>query len=374
METTKWNQVFTIVLVCLIGLGITYSFSASSILGLDAYGDMNYFLKKMIVNFTLGTIALIVVMKIPYPKIRKMIPIINLGTIILMFLPLFPAFAVSVNGAERWVRIFGLSFQPSELAKVTIIITIAHMIDVRKRLGILNNFTKGLIPIAMYLAIYGVILITVQKHLSATGLVLLVAGTMLIIGGLAKRYYLLGGLTLIGVAVIAVIIEPFRMKRIFGFMDPEKDAMGSGFHVIQSWYALGSGEIFGLGLGMSRQKFTWLPENHTDFIMAIIGEESGFLGVMLIIVLFAMFVFVGLIMATNAHDTFGQLIICGVMFLIFFQASINMMVVSGLFPVTGVPLPLISYGGTSTIILMMAIGLVYNVFNYTENMKKKKDK
>lgn len=369
MQEAKWDYIFSVLLICIMGLGISYSFSASSILGLDAFGDINYFLKKQVVNFTLGIIAMIFVASVPYPKLRKFIPALNLVTIILMFLPLLPGFGVSTNGAERWVNLFGLSFQPSEVAKITIIVTVAHMIDIRKRLGVFNSFSKGLVPIALYLGIYGALLIFVQKHLSATGLIILVAGAMLLIGGLAIRYFIIFGGIGLGVAVIAVMIEPFRLKRIFGFLNPEDDPLGSGYHVIQSLYALGSGEWFGMGLGMSRQKFTWLPENHTDFIMAIIGEETGFFGVLLIIVLLVMFILVGIIISSNAPDTFGLLIGTGVMMLFTFQTAINMAVVTGMFPVTGIPLPLISYGGTSTIILMMGIGLVYNISRQTKKQE-----
>jgi len=368
MQKIKWDYIYSVILICLIGMGISYSFSASSILALDAFGDIDFFLKKQVVNFTLGVVAMIVVAKYPYQKMRKFIPVLNFATIVLMFLPMLPGFGVSINGAERWVNLFGFSFQPSEIAKITIIVTLAHMIDVRKRLGVLNSLSRGFAPIAFYLGMYGIILILVQKHLSATGLIVLVSAVMLLIGGLSIRYFLIFGSLGAGAAVFAVILEPFRMARIFGFMNPEEDPMGKGYHVLQSWYALGSGEIFGLGLGMSRQKFTWLPENHTDFIMAIIGEETGLVGVTLIISLFALLVIRGIIISSAAPDTFGLMIGSGITMLIFFQSIINMMVVSGLFPVTGVPLPLISYGGTSTIILMMGIGLIYNISSQTNKI------
>jgi len=366
MQKLKWDFVFTIMLVALIGVGFSYIFSASSIFAMDAFGNMYYFLTKQVINIILGIVVIIVVAKIPYQKIRPYIPILNLITIILMSLPLVPGFGVSKNGAERWINLFGFSFQPSELAKITIIVTIAHMIEMRKRLGILNNLKKGIGPILGYLAAYAALLLLVQKHLSATMLIMLVSGTLLLVGGINKKNIVLLSSVAGGLVVAAIALEPFRMARILGFLHPEDDPNGKGFHVLQSWKALGSGEFFGLGLGMSRQKFGWLPENHTDFIMAIIGEESGFLGVILIIGLFLILVIQGILISAKAPDRFGLLMGTGISLLIFFQAFINMAVVSGMFPVTGVPLPFISYGGTSTIILMIGIGLIFNIISQTK--------
>jgi cell division protein FtsW len=240
------------------------------------------------------------------------------------------------------------------------------MIEVRKRLGILNNLKRGIGPILGYLAAYAALLLLVQKHLSATMLIMLVSGVLLLVGGINKKNVALLGSVAGGLVVAAIALEPFRMARILGFLHPEDDPNGKGFHVLQSWKALGSGEFFGLGLGMSRQKFGWLPENHTDFIMAIIGEESGFIGVILIIGLFLVFVIQGILISAKAPDRFGLLMGTGISSLIFFQAFINMAVVNGTFPVTGVPLPFISYGGTSTIILMIGIGLIFNIVSQTK--------
>lgn len=366
MQKIKFDFLFTTILIVLIGTGISFIFSASSVFGMSAFDDPYYFITRQIVYLLVGLIPFFLVAKIPYQKIRKMLPWINIAALILMLMPLIPGLGSTVNGAERWVKIGLLSFQPSEIVKIVMILTVASMVDVRIRRGKLNKFTfDGLISIGLYLLGIAIILL-MQKHLSATGVVLLIAMSILIVGGLAKRYIFLGSGLLAIVAVIGVIIEPFRMKRIFGFLDPEANPLGTGFHVIQGWYGLGSGELFGLGLGMSRQKFGWLPENHTDFIMAIIGEEVGFVGVSLVIVLFVLLILRCLWIAFLAPDNFSMLLVTGITAMLFFQSIINLAVVSGLFPVTGMPLPFISYGGTSLMVWMLAMGLIYNVISQTD--------
>jgi cell division protein FtsW len=365
IQKLKMDFFFTIVLISLIGFGTSFIFSTSSIVGLNYYNNMYTFLIKHVVNLILGIFALIVVAKIPFQKLRKYIFWMNLFAVATLCLTFIPGLNQSVNGATRWVTILGFSFQPSEITKIVMIFTLAHMIDIRRHSDELNKFRRGVLPIVLYLLLFGGLII-LEKHLSAIMIIGFVTLTMLFLGGLSARYFVLLG-TGIGVAgVFGVLLQPYRMARVFGFLNPENDPLGKGYHIIQSWYALGSGEWTGLGLGMSRQKFTWLPENHTDFIVAIIGEEAGFFGIVVILVLFLMFLFRGLWISWNAPDRFSLLFSAGIVLLVFFQALINMAVVSGLFPVTGIPMPFISYGGSSTIILMAGIGLIYNVNSQIE--------
>lgn len=366
MQKIKFDFLFTAILITIIGIGISFIFSAGSIFGMNVLGDPYHFVKKQFTYLVVGLVPFFLAAKIPYQKIRKMLPWINIGALTLMLMPFVPGLGSEVNGAERWVKLGFFSFQPSEVVKVVMILTIASMIDVRLKQGKLNKLSfDGLFSIVAYLGVI-VMMFLIQKHLSATGVILFIAMVILVVGGLSKRYITLSVLAVSAVAVVGVIIEPFRMKRIFGFLDPEKNPLGDGYHIMQSWYGLGSGEFFGLGLGMSRQKFGWLPENHTDFIMAIIGEEIGFLGVTLVISLFVLLILRCLWVAYSAPDTYGMLIVVGVTAMLFFQSIINFAVVAGLFPVTGMPLPFISYGGTSLIVLMTAMGLVYNVISQSK--------
>lgn len=374
MQKVRFDFLLSIILISIIGFGVAVNYSASSVLSLKYYGHLNYFLYRQIAFIILGIGVAFFIAKIKYQYLRGLLWIINVGTIVLLLLSYIPAFQVSVNGADRWINLFGIQFQPSELAKVTVIITLAHMIDIRRRKGTLNKLTDpkdGLLPVIGYIGLFaGIILM--QKHLSATGIILIISMCLLFIAGLKKLYFAVLGGAVLAAGVIGVLIEPFRMKRIVSFLNPEADPMGDGYQITQSWYALGSGDFFGLGLGMSRQKFgPWLPENHTDFILGIIGEEIGFIGICLVIFLFLSFLLRGLTLATQAPDFFGLLLISGVVLWVFAQFAINLAVVSGLFPVTGMPLPFISYGGTSTLILFIGIGLIYNVSSQIQPEKTK---
>lgn len=372
MQKVKFDFILSLVLISLIGFGITVNYSASSVLSLETFGHLNYFLYRQVLFISMGIVVAFVIAKIKYQNIRSLIWLLNVGTVSLLLMSYIPFFQVSANGADRWINLFGLTFQPSELVKITVIITLAHMIDIRRRKGTLNKLTdlkNGLLPILGYISMY-VVLVLMQKHLSATGIIMIVAMSMLFIAGIKRLYFTILGAVVLAAGVVGVIIEPFRMRRIMSFMNPEADPMGDGYQITQSWYALGSGDFFGLGLGMSRQKFgPWLPENHTDFIIGIIGEEIGYIGIALVIFLFLGFLLRGLTLATMAPDFFGMIMVAGVVLWIFSQFAINMAVVSGMFPVTGMPLPFISYGGTSTIILFIGIGLIYNVSSQIKRQK-----
>jgi cell division protein FtsW len=246
-------------------------------------------------------------------------------------------------------------------------ITLAHMIDLRGRER-LNNIKKGVAPIAGVIALYGAT-IFLQKHLSAVMIVSLISLTVLIAGGLSKKYIgtffgLLGAVGFIGIAT-----QPWRLARIVSFTNPQANPDQNGWHVIQSWYGLGSGEMFGLGLGMSRQKFgPWLPENHTDFIVGIIGEEIGLFGITILMLLFVALFIKLLGVAAQADTKFTALLVYGISSQLFYQTLINLLVVSGWFPVTGMPMPFISYGGSATIVLFGAIGLIYNVISHHKKL------
>lgn len=363
----------SILLVALLSIGTSFIFSASSIMAREKYNDMMFFFDKQLQFLFLGTVVLLVASKIRYQSLRGYIPIINIVTIVLNLMLVLGISAVTVNGATRWISLFGFTFQPSEVAKFTLILTLAHLIDKKRRLGVLNDFYQGIIPIALYVCmIIGVVFM--QKHMSAAGVLIFIAGSMLIVAGLKRVYILIAGGVIAGFAVLAVLIEPFRVIRMFSFMDPYKDALGSGFHIIQSWRALAGGGLNGLGLGMSRQKFEWLPENHTDFILAIIGEEWGFIGIMIVFGLFLWFLIRGLAISLDAPDFFGMIVGTGIVSMLFFQVAINISVVTGMFPVTGMPLPFISFGGTSTLMLLGAVGVLLNIASQKNVKKSEEDK
>lgn len=350
-------------------MGASFIFSASFNIGLKDFNNSRHFFDRQLVNLVIGTVVMLIMSKIRYQSLRGYILFLNAITLVFMLMIYFPTFSVTVNGATRWISLFGLTFQPSEVAKFTLILTLGHILDKKRRQGKINDLKEGILPIAIYcLVLVGFVIM--QKHLSASGVLIFVAGMMIILAGIKKIYLAIGASLGVAFAIVAVIVEPFRLKRFFSFLDPYADPLGAGHQIIQSWWALGGGGLNGLGLGMGRQKFDWLPEAHTDFILAIIGEEMGFIGIMVVFGLFLWFLLRGLMIAMSAKDFYGTIVAYGIVAMVFFQVAINVSVVSGMFPVTGMPLPFMSYGGTSVIMLMAAMGIMFNIASQAKESKE----
>ena len=341
----------------LLAIGIVMVYSASSYFAMYKYGDSTSFLKKQIVSSILGIIALIFFMNIDYHKLKKAtVPLMIITIPLLLVVRLFPA----VNGAQRWIPLGPLgSFQPSELAKYVVVLFLAMSLTAIGD-GI-KNFWKGIVP---YLGIAGfyAALVLAQKNLSVASIIMIVTFIMLFSAGGEKKH-LFGIVTpaLVSAALVFALGEDYRRKRMLNFIDPWKDAAGDGYQLIQSFYALGAGGITGLGLGQSRQKTIYMPEPHNDFIFSIIGEELGLIGCVVVIALFIVLIWRGFKVAMEAKDTYGMLLALGITSVIAIQTIINIAVVTGSMPVTGVPLPFISYGGTSLAITMTAMGILLNI-------------
>lgn len=351
----------SILLIALLSIGTSFIYSASSHESMKLFdGDSSYFFNRQLMYLGIGLTMVLIISKIRYQSLRGYIPLLNVVAIMLNVMVFLPAFNKGANGATRWVNLFGFSFQPSEVAKIVVILTLAHMLERRIKKGTLNNLKEGLLPIALYVG-FMVGLVVMQKHMSASGVLVFISLAMVVFAGLNKRYIFIAAGSMLVFAVGAVVAEPFRMKRIFSFLNPYEDKLGGGHQIIQSWYAFGGGGWNGLGLGMSRQKFDWLPEAHTDFILAVIGEEMGFIGVVIVLGLFFWFIMRGLLITSAAPDNFGVMVGIGIVSMFFFQIAVNISVVSGMFPVTGMVLPFISFGGTSTIILMASVGILLNI-------------
>ncbi|MDS1029575.1 stage V sporulation protein E [Bacillota bacterium LX-D] len=360
----KLEPDFVIILavMLLIAIGIIMVFSSSSYTSKDILGDSFYFLKKQFVWAVLGTFFMVVTMKIDYFRLKRITNPIFIFCVIMLFLVL--VMGDSSKGATRWLGIGSLSFQPSETIKLGMILFLSKFLS-RKQSQI-TSFTYGVTPV---LIIIGVIcaLIIAQPDL---GTVLVVAGTgYLLLAAAGARISHLVGLGLVGIALVgvAIALAPYRMARFTAFLDPWADPIGDGFQTIQSLYALGSGGLFGVGIGESRQKMYFLPEKHTDFIFAIIGEELGFIGATVILLLFIVFIWRGFKVAVTAPDSFGSLLAMGITSMIALQAIINIGVVTGSLPVTGITLPFISYGGSSLIFTMTAVGILLNISRYSSS-------
>jgi cell division protein FtsW len=347
------------IIFVLIFFGIIMVFSASYIMADKWYGDSYYFFTRQLFSAFIATIVFIITIRIDYQFWRKFaIPILVLSIFLLIVLYL-PGVARSIRGARRWIYIGPFPFQPSELAKIALILYIADCLT-RKAAKDIGTFVKGILPIFLVTALIFV-LIFAQPDFS-TGIVILGCSfIMLFIGGsrITQLFTLITFLVPPG--ILLVLGKEYRRDRLLSFLNPWEDPLKSGFHIIQSLLALGSGGITGVGIAQSRQKFFYLPDQHTDFIFSIIGEELGFIGASAVIILFLVFLWKGFMIARKAKDTFGTLLAAGITTLIVFQAIVNISVVTKVFPTTGITLPFISYGGSSLIINMFCCGILLNI-------------
>lgn len=351
-----------IVILILLSIGINMVFSASMYQDRQFYNDSYHHLRKQIVWAGIGIAAMIATSNINY-KILKNRKLIYIGMIVTLALLLIVFAMPPVKGARRWIGIGGASFQPSEIAKLMIIVFISEKLS--RGGDNVKKFWKGVFPI---LAISGVFAALIEEEPNmSTAVIIMTVAFLLIFAGGAKLSHLLTLLICgIGGALGLIFTEDYRMRRFFGFLNPWADPLDTGFQAIQSLYALGSGGIFGSGFGMSRQKQLYIPEAQTDFIFSILGEELGFLGTAFIIILFVILIWRGLKIALNCNDRFGSLLATGITALIAVQSSINFLVVSSFMPITGVTLPLISYGGSSLVFTLISLGILLNISRYQE--------
>mgnify|MGYP005841013463 CR=1 FL=1 len=345
----------------LLAIGIVMVFSSSAVEALRDYGDMYYFLKRQLAWAFIGITAMVFLMNLDYWHIQRLAVPMLVVTLFLLVLVLVPGIGRASHGATRWLGYGSLAFQPSETMKLAFVIFLADYLA-RKQQQVANLF-KGLGPILVLLG-FTFILILAQPDL---GTAVAIAGTvyvMLFVGGARLWHLLLLAVAAIPAMAVAIASEEYRLRRFLAFLNPFKDPLGSGYHIIQSLYALGSGGFFGLGLGQSRQKFLYLPERHTDFIFAILGEELGFIGAAMVVILFFLFAWRGYKTAITAPDTFSSLLAAGVTTMVALQAFVNIGVVTATLPVTGIPLPFLSFGGSSLVFTMMGVGALLNVSRY----------
>jgi cell division protein FtsW len=345
----------TAVLIC---FGIIMIYSSSSIYAWDKLGDTAFFLKRQIMYVLLGFIFSLLVMSLDYRKLREFSrPLLLVALVLLLFL-LIPGVAREIAGAKRWFRLFGYSFQPSEFAKIAIIFYMADFLS--RRSNRLNNFFLGFLPAMVVLGLF-ILAILMQPDLGTAVAITVIVFVMLFVAGVRLAH--LFSIILLALPAFYFLIArvPYRMMRIKAFLNPWIDPKGSGFQIIQSQLALGSGGILGVGLGQSKQKLFYLPAAHTDFIFSIIGEELGFLGTAAVAVLFIIFIWLAWRIMKNAPDNFGKLLSLGLITMIGFEAIVNMGVSTASLPTKGLPLPFISYGGSSLIFNMVSVGILLNI-------------
>jgi len=363
MSRTRLNMDLPLFIATLLvlAIGLVMVFSASAVLALNQHGDSWFFVKRQMIFAALGIVTMLGLQRLDYMILRRWAKPLLLICFIMLVAVLIPGIGVVRGGARSWLGIGSLGIQPSEFMKMGLIVFLASYLSSRTEQ--LRNFFKGLLPPLSLIGLaFGLIML--QPDLG-TGAVLLGATIMMLFAaGMHWRHIF--GLSLFGAAGLVglILAAPYRLQRITAFLDPWQDPLGAGYQAIQSLYAIAPGGLFGLGLGMSRQKFSYLPEPQTDFIFAIIAEELGFLGASLVIVLFAIIIWRGMRIAISAPDSFSALLATGIVGMIAVQVMINIGVVIGMMPVTGITLPLISYGGSSLTLMLTALGVLLNISRY----------
>jgi cell division protein FtsW len=348
-------HLLVLVTLGLVALGLVMVYSASSARGLLAADDPAYYLKRQALFALVGLVLLAVLARLDFRNLRRLGGPLLLGSVVLLVAVLLVG--TTVNGARRWLPVGVLGFQPSELAKIALAIWLAAFLVRRPTPRTLGELVR---PIGLVVA-FLVALLLAQPDLGTSIALLIMVAAILVVAGTPLRP--LAGVGSLGLAVVALAIwlEPYRRARLLSFLDPWSDPQGDGFQTVQAMIALGSGGIFGVGLGESVQKVYYLPEASTDMIFAIIGEEFGLIGSTLVIAAFVAFGYAGFNVALRCKDPFGKRLAAGLTALVCGQAAVNLCAVMGIAPLTGIPLPFVSYGGSSLIVALASVGILLNI-------------
>jgi cell division protein FtsW len=342
----------------LVGIGIVMVYSASSALALKKYGSSFYFLKKQALFSLIGMVVLVVFSHIPFRIYRSLTYPILLLSLGLLIAVLVSGMGLSAGGSQRWMRLGPLTFQPVEAARLALIIYMAYSLS-KKRDG-LRQFRIGFIPHVLVLALFAILLI-LQPDFGSVVIFSVLVWVMMFVAGVPIRHLLSALLLLLPMAYFLMVNATYRIKRLVSFLDPWQYPAGEGYQIIHSLMAFGTGGLWGAGVGKGYQKLFYLPEPHTDFIFAVIGEELGFLGVLFIIGLYGLVLWRGTSIAFRCRDDFGMFLALGITTAIGLQVSINLGVALGLLPTKGLTLPFLSYGGTSLLLNMASIGILMNI-------------
>jgi cell division protein FtsW len=350
------------VAIVLLSVGVVMVYSASAIVAADRFHDPYFFLKKQVFWALLGAACLWLAIKVDYRRLEGFVLPLLIFAGILLVLVLVSPLGQAINGTRRWIRLGPVSFQPAELAKLALVLYLAAFLA--KKREVIEDLRRGILP---PLAVAGLLaaLVLAQPDLGNCLTLIALTFTLLFLAGGRARHLGLILAAALPPLVVAIWAAPYRLRRIVAFLDPWSDPRGSGFQIIQSWLALGNGGIFGQGIGASRQKLFYLPESHTDFIFAILGEELGFVGAASVVALFVVLVWRGLRIGLRAPDPFGGYLALGITVLIATQTLVNLGVVTGLLPTKGLPLPYLSFGGSALLVTMLSTGVLLNISQQT---------
>ncbi len=357
-------MILFVVILSLTGIGIAMSYSASAVYALKTFGDPYHFLKKQLLWFVIGFILMLLFMRIDYRRYMRYTKVMLLASFVMLALVLIPGIGHSAKGSVRWLGLGPVAFQPAEFVKICVVIYLAKVFSSEAE----DHFVRILIPVIVVSVIF--LMIIVQPDFGTAIDILIVSVFILFVSGFPFIYLFSLFILSIPMFYLMIYLVQYRKDRVVAYLNPWAYRYGIGYHIIQSFIAFKKGGFFGVGLGNGTQKLSRLPEPHTDFIYAVIGEEAGLLGTVLIVLLFAAVLWRGFVVSTEAQDNFGRLLAVGLSLMIVVQAFINMGVVTGALPTKGIPMPFISYGGSSLLSNMIAAGILLNVSRYRGAVKQ----
>ena len=358
IEGDTGDLMLLLTLVTLIGLGAAVLFSASYPYAQAVFRDPYYFLKRQVLWILIGTVSALIAAQVPLDLVRKSVPLLVAGTFVLMLLTFVPGIGLPIQGARRWVFFFGISFEPSELVKLTLVVYLASIFS--KKQDRIDDAVNALLPPLLVAAVF-VALTYMQNDFSTAFFILVIALAMFLVAQVRVAYLLLLSVLVVPLGGVMLFTKTHRVRRLMAYLNPLADPQGSGYQVIASQTALSGGGLWGRGMGKGIKKLGGLPEAHSDFIFAVVGEEAGFLGALFVLLLFVLFAWRGYGIAFRAEDSFQRYLAFGLTTVVFLQAMLNIAVVAGLVPATGIPLPFFSSGGSSMLISLTACGLLINL-------------
>jgi len=358
-KAARTNVILLLVPAALLtAIGVIEVFSASSVYAFTTYDNSFWFLERQGIYAAIGIGALLVTARMRYAAWRRLSGPLLIVSVALLLLALHPTAGSSVYGASRWIGLGPFTLQPSEIAKLSLVAFAATVLT--KKEGKLDNWMHLALPLGPVVLIVAAI-VMLQRDLGTTIVIVGSVLMMLFVAGARMRHLVITGVVTLGGLAYLIFGEAYRRARFLAFFDPWKDPLNSGYQLIQGLIALGSGGWFGVGLGASRQKWAYLPNAHTDFIFAVLGEEMGLIGEFVVLIAFGVMIYAGIRIAVRAPDTFGRLLAAGITSWIGLQAIVNLGAVTGLLPITGVPLPFVSFGGTALIVTLGAVGVLASI-------------
>ena len=342
--------------------GIVMISSASIVTSEERFGTNYYYASHQLTSLIIGLVLMVVAYFIDYRYWKKISLTLFLGTLVLLIAVFIPGIGKEFGGAHRWLGVGGLIFQPSEIVKLTFIIYLASWLSNRQ--DKITHFSLGFLPFAFLMIVLGFLIMS-QPDLGTLSVILGTAVVTFFVAGARGTHLAIGGVSLLVLIGVLIKIAPYRLQRFLVFLDPSQQTLGAAYHINQALIAVGSGGLWGLGFGQSKQKYLYLPQAYSDSIFAIIAEELGFVRSLLILSCFVFLAIRGLKIARNAPDNFARFLVTGIITWIIIQAFINIAAMLGLIPLTGVPLPFISFGGSSLIVTLVAVGIILNISKYS---------